>query len=281
MFKAVVERKEGFLVLDTGAPSLVLNERYFNDKKNIDPHIKAADYNGSVEIAKARYTALKIGALPFENERALVIDLQHHKAARSFILLGLAGSSLFESYELVFDYEKNEILFFDLDKSGKIKDASFSGYLPEIIVPIKLKGHMPYLEITVDETTLRLGLDTGAEITLIHPKHKRRLAPHLMPNGSIRLLGVGKENAETELWKLYNVRCSFLLFKAMNVAFIDFRQFNEMLPGTSLDGILGAEFISQFLMAVNTKKKELHIWLSKKQEALVAAPVREKDSKNN
>jgi hypothetical protein len=267
--KAVIEGREGFLILDTGAPFLVLNAQYFDDKKNIPTQVNSTDYNGLVKDVKARTTSCTIGTLQWKNEHANVIDLRHLKAARIFPILGLAGTRLFEQYEMIFDFLKSEILLFDLDRSGEILDPSYSGQIPEIILPLRQKGHLPYLEISIGETNLKMGLDTGAEIALIHPKHKEALGGSILKKGQIDILGVGKSKSQVSLWTLYNIKCSFLIFKAMNMVFSDFKAFNSQVSGVSLDGILGTEFMSQFLMAINTKKKELHIWLSNEQESLV------------
>lgn len=276
LIKAVIEEVEGYLILDTGAPSLVLNQFYFSDKKTQNVNYEVSGLNSRIEIVKARTTTLTISTLHWTNEHAITLDLQHLKPAQSFPILGLAGYKLFDEYEMVFDYQRSEILLFELDRSGSIRDASFSNHQPEIIVPLKQKGHLPYLEIVVGETSLKMGLDTGAEISLIHPKLQQLLAGHLKAEGFSQLIGVGKKRTRKSLWKLYNVKCSFLLFKAINVVFADFQYFDDLVKGPQLDGILGTEFLSQFLMAINTKKQELHIWFSNKQEVLVSQPGLEK-----
>lgn len=276
LIKAVVEGREGFLIFDTGAPFLILNEFYFDDKKSRSTNRTAVDYNGHLKSVKARTTSLTIGTLQRNNEHASVTDLQHLKVAQDFPLLGLAGTQLFDQYEMIFDFLRSEILLFELDRSGNIEDLSYSGNEPDIVLPLGLKGHVPYFEISVGDTKLKMGLDTGAEIALIHPKHKKALQNHLMPYGAINIIGVSKTRGHGKLSRLFNVKCSFLLFKAICVTFSDFSDFNAKVPGIELDGILGTEFLCQFLMAVNTQKKELHIWLSEKQEVLVV-----NDIKNN
>lgn len=270
MIKAEIEGREGFLILDTGAPSLTLNAHYFKDRKNKYVNTKLVDYNGQWKSVKARKTALQIGTLQWQDERALVMDLQHMKSARAFPILGLAGARLFEQYEMVFDYFRSEILLFKLNGSGDILDPSYSGHQPDLVIPLGLKGHIPYLEITIGKTELKMGIDTGAEIALIHPRYKKELSPFLQFKTNVDILGVNKQRSRGKLWEIREVKCSFLQLSAMKVTFAELEEFNTLTSGIALDGILGTEFLRQFLTAINTQKKELHIWISDKQEALVA-----------
>lgn len=270
LLPAQVEDQEGFLILDTGAPGLVLNKKYFDDKKNFSDHLTARGFNGQIQEIKVRYTDLQMGNAQWNKQKAHVIDLQHLKPSGIFPILGLAGMELFGDYEIVFDYKTSTIILFETDRQGNILAGQFSGTRQDITFPIKLKGHIPYLDIPIDNTSLKLGLDTGSEIALIHPKFRKKLKDNLIANGQVSLQGTDRSVKQIKLWKLNNMNVSMLTYPPMNLAFTNIGAFNNVLSGADLDGVLGTEFISQFTTSINLKKKELHIWINSGAAALVS-----------
>jgi len=269
LLPAQVEEQEGFLILDTGAPGLVLNKKYFNDKKNFSDHLTARGFNGQVQDLQVRYTDLQLDEAHWNKQKAHVIDLQHLKPSAIFPILGLAGMELFRDYEMVFDFKTSTIILFETDRQGNILAKQFSGMMQDITFPIKLKGHIPYLDIPFGNTTLKLGLDTGSEIALIHPKFRKKLKDALIANGQVSLQGTDQSVKQTKLWKLNDMNVAMLTYPPMNLAFTNIGAFNNVLSGADLDGILGTEFISQFTTSINLKKKELHIWINSGAAALV------------
>ncbi len=269
LIPAQIEGQNGFLILDTGAPHLILNKRYFDDKKNFQGNLTARGFNGKVAEVLNRETSLKIDQTNWGNLQAQVISLEHLKPSRNFPILGLAGIQLFIEFELVLDYKTSTLILFRLDKKGNITEPQYNGLDPDIYFPIKLKGHVPYLEVILQNYPLKLGLDTGSEITLINPKFKSKIENNISPAGDIQLLGTDQNNKQFRLWKLRNLNVSMLSFPPLNLAFININAFNNGLPGSDLDGILGSEFFCQFTTSINLKKKELRIWINSRASALL------------
>ncbi len=270
LLTAQIEGQEGFLILDTGAPDLILNKKYFDDKKNFSDDLQARGFNGQIEEVLVRYTDLQIGSCRWEDQDTKVIDLDHLKPSGIFPILGLAGIQLFQDYELVLDFKSSTILLFETDRQGNLIDQQYNNNTHDVSFPFKLKGHIPYLTINMNHTSLKLGLDTGSAISLIQPKFKSKLKESLVAAGQIQLLGTDQTIKQTKLWKLEDMNVSMLTFPPLQVAFTNINAFNNILSGADLDGILGTEFLSQFTTAINLKKKEVHIWINSGAAALVA-----------
>lgn len=270
LLPAQVEGQEGFLILDTGAPDLILNKKYFDDKKNFSNGLKARGFNGQIEEILARNTDLQIGSSLWSNQQAKVIDLEHLKPSKMFPILGLAGIELFRDVELVLDFRSSTIVLFETDRQGNLIGQDYNKVPHDISFPFKLKGHIPYLDINMSDASLKLGLDTGSAVSLIQPKFKSKLKESLAEAGQIQLLGTDQTIKQTKLWKLNDLNVSMLTFPPLQVAFTNISAFNNILSGADLDGVLGTEFLSQFTTSINLKKKEIHIWINSGAAALVS-----------
>lgn len=270
LLPAQIEGQEGFLIFDTGAPDLILNRKYFDDKKNFSDNLKARGFNGQIEEIFVRHTNLQVGRSQWNNQRAKVIDLEHLKPSKIFPILGLAGIELFRDFELVLDFKSSTIILFKTDRQGNLLDQDQYNTPHDISFPFKLKGHIPYLDINMKSTSLKLGLDTGSAISLIQPKLKSKLKENLVAAGQIQLLGTDQTIKQTKLWKLQDLNVSMLTFPPLQVTFTNINAFNNILTGADLDGILGTEFLSQFTTSINLKKKEIHVWMNSGAAAIVS-----------
>ncbi len=272
LIKATVEEKEGFFILDTGAHGLIINEHHFDDGNNYDHVRSMIDFNQRFETAKARTVRINLDAFKSKACQAIVIDLQHLKIAQTCPVLGLIPLDFFKDYEIVLDFKKSTIFLFETNNIGQWVDEQSTAQAPSLVVPLKMKGHLPYLDISVGQHELKMGLDTGSELALLRPKTEALIAHHLDYLQKTTLRFVGKKKEVTALSKMYNTKCSFLVFNAFHVVTSDLGHFNNLVSGPDLDGILGNEFLCQFLMGFNLKSKELHIWLNEKEELIVRSP---------
>ncbi len=270
LLPSFVEGKEGFLILDSGAEGLALNKRYFNDDQNYKDNIMAMGFNGQVEKVLSRNTQLQIKDFQWENVKALVFDLEHLKPAADFPILGLAGFQFFEDYEISLDFSTNHLILFELDKKGNVLDSNnqFSSF--DFSFPIKLKGHIPSVEVKIKDTELRLGLDTGSGMSLIHPKFKSDLSSQLKPIKQVQLQATDQKIKQARLWRLEGLHISMFPCAPIHIAFVNINRFNNILSGPRIDGVLGMDFFLQFTCSINLKKKEMRVWMEASAEQLVS-----------
>lgn len=261
LIPSFAEGKEGYLILDSGAEGLALNKKYFDDDQNVDENLTARGFNGRVNEVLVRKTNLRISHHLWNDLKALVIDLEHLKPAKDLPIIGLIGFQIFGDYEVLLDFKTSSLILFNLDERGNVKASNYHQTPYDVSFPFKFKGHIPSIEINIEGLTLRMGIDTGSGIHLIHPKYKSELNSHLESVKNIQLQGTDQKNKQATLWKLHNINVSMLSFPPMGVAFTNINSFNSMLWGAKLDGVLGSNFLRQFMTSINFKKKEMHIWL--------------------
>ena len=168
-------------------PSLILNKKYFGDAKGVfDDQASAVGVNGQVSGVLAKDASLEIGGQKWKNVYAHLYDLAYLEEAKGIRIMGLIGSLIFRNYELAIDFELRHLVLSRLDKQGGKLDAYYNYPPPDVIVPFKRKGHMPYIEATVEGYPLNLGIDSGAGIALLINKKQADLRPFMIAGDSIQ-----------------------------------------------------------------------------------------------
>jgi hypothetical protein len=262
LVRASVEEREGYFILDTGAPGLILNKRYFQDGKNFfQKEEVAVGVNGKVEKVLKRRTALELGTHEWKNVHACLYDLEYLEEAKGISIIGLLGSLLFRDLELTIDFENQQLLLYPLDRNGEHDSDRFGYRLPDVVIPFRQKGHMPFIEANVEGNLLKLGIDSGAGIGLIIHEKQTALAPFTEPLDSIRIRGLGQHVLKVMTVNLKELTIANLTYSSLKFAFANLSHVNNHFAGIDLDGILGLDLLSQQRTAINFKKKEIYIWI--------------------
>lgn len=278
LVRASVEEREGYFILDTGAPGLILNKRYFQDGKNfLQEEEVAVGVNGEVEKVLKRRTALEVGTHEWKNVHACLYDLEYLEEAKGISILGLLGSLLFRDLELTIDFEDQQLLLYPVDRNGEHHSDRFDYRLPDVVIPFRQKGHMPFIEADVQGNPLKLGIDSGAGIGLIIHEKQGVLAPFTEPLDSIRIRGLGRNVLKVMTVYLKELTIANLTYSSLKFAFANLSHVNHHFAGSDLDGILGLDLLSQQRTAINFKKKEMYIWIPQDaREHLVLLPLSRK-----
>jgi|GEM_PF-1429044 len=257
---ATIDGREGFAILDTGAPMLILNQAYFSGSEDLSKHEQVVGINGQVQPVTSGSATLQLGGFIWKKAYAKIYDLSHLEESKKVPILALLGANLFHNMELVFDMQNHQIHLYRLDDRGERLHQSTARETPSFVLPLKMKGHLPYLLANTGGVSLKMGIDSGAGIALIKPRKQAQLQPFLETAGVIRVKGVGKKTSQVPVQRLNNLTLAGLNYHPLRVGFRKLEHLNELLGGSDIDGILGLEFLSLHKMAINYKKRELHIW---------------------
>jgi hypothetical protein len=72
-----------------------------------------------------------------------------------------------------------------------------------------------------------------------------------------------------------NCTVAGFLCQPQRLGIVDLDHWNRVTYGPSADGILGYEFLKQFTVGINFKKKEIHLWdFAQPVQQLVASKKR-------
>jgi hypothetical protein len=258
---AVIDDRQGFVVLDTGAPMLILNKKHFSGGRDLSAGQQALGINGQVEDVTSTNATLRLGNLTWKNAYAKLYDLEHLEESKDATILGLLGGNLFRNFELVFDFKEQQIHFFRLNGKGARLDPGPYQPAPDLVLPYKLKGHIPYIEARVGKISLRMGIDSGAGVALVRRNKQSQLRPFLEVGKMIRVKGVRGETTRVAAVMLNDLTIGELAYRPLRIVLTDLEHLNDLLGGTDLDGILGFDFLGQYKTAINFKKREIRIWV--------------------
>lgn len=260
--QARVDTLEGNFFFDTGASKLLLNQRYFGKKRDMGTGSRGV--TGNVAITGT----VKVDTLQFDNfiktkVQADLLDFSHIEKSKKMAVIGLIGASVFEDYEILFDYEASLIVMIKTDKFGTpVEPLPTWEYIEQGSVPLKVSEHIAilYLEFAPKSWCL-MGLDSGAEQNLLSSDMRGKF---LKANFDIRrrvnLKGAGGESLEVLSGMLKNAHLDTMKFGPMATILTKMNQINEAYAA-ELDGVLGYEFLSQRLMSINLRRRQLTFYV--------------------
>lgn len=256
VIEASVDGRVGNFILDTGTSNLVLNAKYFDGT----PSQKVFQgVNGVPAQMETTQADIEIGTQNWSKIYAEILPLEHIEQTKGFPIHGLIGGKLFRQYELMINFNAGEITLRQLDKNGEALDALAIGQ-PMETLDFRWKGMTPCITAYIGDERLNLTIDTGAEINLMDKKYLEKLESYLAGRNEKYLGGFGKASQKVVTGKLSQIQIGTNHCEPMNTMFTSMTELNIHVPGPTVDGIIGYEFLSQFCVAINFKKQEIHLW---------------------
>lgn len=262
---ASVNGQTGNFIFDSGVPGMVLNARYFQGNTNF-----ASDCSGFQSIVgtssdcKGDHVQMHLGELSIRGYAA-VVDLKPMEQKKRMNILGMLGLQALKKYEIVLDYQMEEIRLYDLDGKGSRKDPE-DYLLPDESLQFRSLEHIPYIAATVNGQELRLGIDTGAECNIFSEEFGNKLGViDQQPKTMVTLGGIVRTVPSA---RVASVIVGQQQLPNLEALFMPLDQLKQ-LSGPKLHGLLGQEFLQYFRTAFNFKRKEIYLW--KKDDLIRAA----------
>lgn len=254
--KATVNGEEKNFLLDSGSPKIILNARYFNDGlKEAKTISSTKGVGGSVSgVNVYPIDTFSWHTLNIANEELLTLDISHLEEELEAEIHGLIGYELFKDYDLLFDYEKNILTLIEPGEAGSFLAQTSSKVRYDI--PFQQGGHIPILAAVVDNDTLSLGLDCGAESNLLSSSIFEELKPQLEDITQDELIGIGSEKNMVQKGSIKNMRIGGLDFTSIRTVFSDISHLNEGYQ-LQLDGLIGYEILSRQKTLLSYARKML------------------------
>lgn len=259
--EAVLDGKPGNFILDTGAPRLFLNSAYYDGMKIPWLRDEVIDVNGKTcEVLHYIVKDLRISDFPLEDNYAMITDLQGLEASKGIPIAGILGYPSFKNMEILFDFEKNQLLLFPLDRKGRKKSYS-ADYKPVDSLEMKMSGHFPCIMARLSGKILRLGLDSGAEVNIIDLQVFEGKPLPAKAGSPLVVLGMKNEKKTCVQGKISGLKIGHWNIEPTVVVLADLSVLNEQLR-INLDGMLGTPFFMRGKMAINYRQKKLYLWES-------------------
>ena len=160
LIEGKVNDRIGYFLLDLGVSDVVLNSAHFEGEISREKEVYGL--NGRLSTAETKRVNLSLGNIQWKNRLTYLLPLNHLEAAKGKEILGLIGGALFNKCELLIDLSQMTVNI-EKPSSGE-PAASYDQHdlAPASILPFKLKGGMPWVEVRLNHmflneaTTLKL-----------------------------------------------------------------------------------------------------------------------------
>ncbi|MCB0663048.1 MAG: aspartyl protease family protein [Saprospiraceae bacterium] len=249
---AAVNGNAGVYLLDTGAPSLVLNQK--TSPLTSTKTSKAFAVSSNLPVSFVEINQFQWGEFRKDVFEGLMLDLNHFEGPHKAAIDGLIGFDILEGKVLMVDYQNNQI---DLLKSKAFKSIKKED-APSYSIDFDLYQHLPVIEVTIDGKMYKLALDTGAEKNLLHTPIFKDLA---VENVEYDLLqGLDKHIKKVSKGYLNHLEAGEYRIQRTQFLFTDLSHIQSDAFGYDIDGLLGLDFFEGRKFAVDYRKHKIYIW---------------------
>ncbi len=263
LIEARVDDETGNFVFDTGSSRLVLNKTYFRNYRASESGVSGGVTGNTGAVGHIRIKRVDIANLGYDNLEADVTNLGHIENRRGVKILGLFGFSMLKNLEVVIDLNHSELRLFRIDKNGNRISASRRGKF-DIIQKVEQLQDVLFVQAKIGGKVLDFCLDTGAESNVLNSFSSKKVLSTVSIQRRSSLVGAGATRVEV----LYGVMNDFSFGETqigeMQTIITSLESMSESY-GVPIDGMLGYDFFCKGEVCINMVKKELGIWLVKKE----------------
>lgn len=249
--QAELNGRKGNYIIDTGAPGIVINAKNRKTTKTVS----GGSLNSNFEIEEVKIEAFQWENIQLSNITGLALDISHLEESTEKEIAGLIGFEILENFEVFFDFESKKIQIYHSKKSDLHKNSK-----PSEVIPFELQGHIPIIEVKIEDQKLKMGLDTGAETNLIDKQILKKLNKDNLSNPRVEELRGLDGNIQRQIaTEIRSTQTKTNDFQNMKYLTSDFSKINETY-GLELDGLLGMPFLKAAKISINYKKRKIYIW---------------------
>jgi len=228
LLQVEVEGQEKTFLLDSGAPSVVLNRKVRNSQTLF------TCVEGDIPAVQGKLRELKIGNILRTQVPIWSMDLSHIEEKIGAKIDGLIGADILSSYDLLIDYKLQKVSFLASDKLNEVK-PSFSRV---VALPfVAYFDNLPVVEVRHEGKKLKMGFDTGAGVSVISES-----------------LIDGKKDMLHEI--------SLGPLKVQSMPFVGHSDMSQFVDkaGNQLDGILSVTSLNADFVLISTSRKSIYLF---------------------
>lgn len=256
--------EQGYFMFDSGAPVLILRKKYVTDAHiSKDVSVDFTGMGGVMEdVQWATANTLEWGSLQLHNLDAPVAAMDGMELENGVPIFGLMGYGILRGYQLTFDYDKQELLLERVDEEGNLAGASFPKGEVISSVEMRMKRHIPIVDIAIGDKSYPMGIDCGANANVIKMQTAESLHTFMdYEEEQVSITGVGGSAKNNKVGFLMHSKIGELPLEDMYTVVTD----QAIGGGTGedalpIEGLLGTPFLIQFKMTLNFNKGEISFY---------------------
>ena len=247
-FDARVDGKQGKFILDTGAPTLLLNSR---GKTVGHPAPTGLAAGGTVSLANQRVESFEMGGRSLGKRWALAMDLRGMESRTGHTIDGFVGHELLRGGEVRINFPGRT---FRLLKSSR--KPRYEGRAPVTVLKFEYIDHLPVITLRVGKKKLRFAIDTGAGVNILDRKFSD-ICTVTGERMNIQGLDGGNDNYDI-------VRVPELSLEGDHLAettFVAMDLSHLQSPGQpQIAGILGSVFLADRVVGIDYVRRKINLW---------------------
>ena len=247
--EATVNNQKGNFIIDTGAPTLVLNERPVSKEQ-----VAGRGISEGLVTAEVTVKAFNWSGINKTNVAAFKVDISHLERVSGKELAGIIGYDILKEVELLVDYAAQTVQLSPVKTKKEIRQK------PIAVIPFTMQAHLPVIKVKIGKKKLRLALDTASESNILDSKIFNKINADLISNQKVgEIQGVDQQLKQVQVATITQTNVKDLPFVDMPYLFTDLSHLKSE-SGLYIDGLLGYPFFKQGKMSINYKEQKIYVW---------------------
>ena len=260
LVEAQIDDQEGYFLIDTGADDLILNDVHFKEYDSIENLGNYKDINGRKKQVEYLFVdSFRWGSLSRSEFYVQQLDFSAVENVFEKKILGLIGFEVFKDFEMIIDYDLQEIILSQLDEKGNPLSPAIEA-TPSYSLNFFMNEHIPTLKANFGgEQVVKVGVDSGSSINILDKKWKKDLVEASHRKNKIRFLGANASRKVREYYTVYqvDVQDQFAI-RYWKAAIGKLGHFEK--TQIFIDGIMGINFFEIGRVGINYRQQKIHVW---------------------
>lgn len=257
---------KGYFQFDSGAPVVILRKEFVVPEQiRQDVSVDFAGIGGQMQqVVWSTGNNLQVAGIVLHNLDAPVsqMDDMHLEIGDGSPILGLLGIGVLKNYQFTIDYRRQELLLEKMDDRGEVPGEPIDKGVLLAQYPLRLKRHIPIVDITFGGKVYPMGIDCGANANVLKKALETELKSYIdYEEGEVDIKGVNGTSQGNRIAFLTHARLGELPLQNMYTVITD----QVIGSGTGHDalpiaGLLGTPFLNQYKMTLNFQKHTISFY---------------------
>ena len=245
--EAYVNEVKGNFIIDTGAPTLVLNEQPINSAQHNGRGISEGLATDEISVSAFSWSSIQKKNLP-----AFKVDISHLEKVSGTELAGIIGYDILKDISLFVNYSSQTVQLRPTSQKPTRQ--------PIAVIPFTMQGHLPVIKVKIGKKRLHLALDTASESNILDQKFLKKIDPKLIV--AVRageMQGVDQKIKQVTIATISGTNVKDRDLADMNYLFTDLSHLKAE-SHIYIDGLLGYPFFKQGQISINYKERKLYVY---------------------
>lgn len=239
-----INGSEQNFIFDSGAPSTILNSKYYNSNSYSIVSNKISGVAGNeVQSDIQKISELNLNGLRAENVDLMCIDISHLEEKNSIPIHGLIGYSFIKDFDIVYDYTRQTITLIKKEHVSDYISQLKSNNMVEHSVEMQQRGHIPYVAAYIDSKEYLMGIDSGASSNLLNDSLLSDIKSITRTKNNV-LKGGDSEGIKRRSGKVKNMVIGNIAFSKVPTIFSNIDHLNKS-TNVELSGLIGYPILSK------------------------------------